>query len=435
MCNIARVEGQQTGSYIARIVDQHLAELLSGLPAISLEGPRAVGKTETALRHAHTVHRLDNAQELEIFLADPDLLVEGEAPLLIDEWQRYPPSWDLVRRHVDDRTKQSCFLLTGSAAPSERPTHSGAGRIVTLRMHPLSLAERVLTPPTVSLSELLSGDRPPLAGASPVTLVDYVREIACSGFPGIRSLTPMLRSELLDSYLDRVVDYDLNEAGYRVRDRVALRRWLTAYAAATSTAASLRVIRRATDSGSAEPPSPPSAATYQRVIEQMWLIEALPAWLPTRNRLRRLASAPKHHLADPALALRCLGLDETGLLEGHTTDHAIPRDGSLLGAMFESLMALSVRVYAQANRARVSHLRTHGGEHEVDLIVERRDGRVVAIEVKLSATVTDHDVRHLVWLAERVGNDLLDAAIITTGQEAYRRRDGIAVIPAALLTA
>jgi len=151
--------------------------------------------------------------------------------------------------------------------------------------------------------------------------------------------------------------------------------------------------------------------------------------------LRRLASAPQHHLADPALAARLLAVDAEALLEGRSGAVSMPRDGTLLGAMFESLVALSVRVYAQANRTRVSHLRTHGGEHEVDLIVERGDGRVAALEVKLSATVKDRDVRHLAWLAERLGGDLLDAAVITTGKEAYRRRDGIAVIPAALLTA
>jgi len=143
-------------TYIPRIVDRRLDELLSGLPAISIEGPRAVGKTETALRRARTVHRLDDDQQLELVLGDPSRLVEGDPPVLIDEWQRYPASWDLVRRHVDDRAKKSSFLLTGSAAPSERPTHSGAGRIVTLRMHPLSLSERGLTAPTVSLSALLS---------------------------------------------------------------------------------------------------------------------------------------------------------------------------------------------------------------------------------------------------------------------------------------
>jgi len=421
--------------YIPRIVDRRLDELLSGLPAISLEGPRAVGKTETALRRARTVHRLDDDQQLELAHGDPSRLVEGDPPVLIDEWQRYRASWDLVRRHVDDRAQKSSFLLTGSAASSERPTHSGAGRIVTLRMHPLSLSERSLAAPTVSLRELLSGERPRLAGASGVTLADYAAEIARSGFPGIRPLGRMLRADLLDGYLDRVVDYDLSEAGAGIRDRRALRRWLAAYAAATATATSFAAVRNAAAEGSAEPPSPPTAAAHRRALEQLWLIEDLPAWLPTRNRLRRLASAPKHHLADPALALRCLGIDESGLLEGQATDHALPRDGTLLGAMFESLVALSVRVYAQANRTRVSHLRTHGGEHEVDLIVERGDGRVVAFEVKLSATVKDRDVRHLAWLAERLGDDLLDAAVITTGKEAYRRRDGIGVVPAALLTA
>ena len=421
--------------YIPRIVDRRLDEMLAGLPAVALEGPRAVGKTETALRRARTVHRLDDEQQLELVFGDPSRLTEGEPPVLIDEWQRYPASWDLVRRHVDDRTKRSSFLLTGSATPSERPTHSGAGRIVTLRMHPLSLAERGLAEPTVSLGELLSDRRPPLAGGSGATLADYTHEIARSGFPGIRQLDQDLRADLLDGYLDRAVDYDLDESGASIRDRQALRRWLMAYAAATATAASLTAVRKAAAADSGEPPSQPTATAYQRAIEHLWLIEALPAWLPTRNRLRRLAAAPKHHLADPALALRCLGLDDSALLEGRATDPPVPRDGSLLGAMFESLVALSVRVYAQANRARTSHLRTHGGGHEIDLIIERRDGRVVALEVKLSATVKDRDTQHLAWLADRLGDELLDAAVITTGKEAYRRRDGIGVIPAALLTA
>ena len=302
-------------------------------------------------------------------------------------------------------------------------------------MHPLSLSERSLATPTVSLNELLSGERPLIAGECDATLADYASEIARSGFPGIRPMSRVLRTDLLDGYIERITDYDLDEAGSGIRDRGALRRWLAAYAASTATAASFATVRNAAGQGSAEPPSPPTAVAYQRALAQLWLIEELPAWLPTRNRLRRLASAPKHHLADPALALRCLGVDELGLLEGQTTDHALPRDGTLLGAMFESLVALSVRVYAQANRTRVYHLRTHGGEHEVDLIIERGDGRIVALEVKLSATVKDSDVRHLAWLSERLGGDLLDAAVVTTGKEAYRRRDGIGVVPAALLTA
>ena len=420
--------------YQPRIVDTELDILSAGVPAISIEGPRAVGKTETALRRARTVHRLDDSARLAVIRGDPERLLVGEPPILIDEWQRYPASWDLVRRRVDADPRTARFLLTGSAAPTTTPTHSGAGRIVTLRMRPMSLAER-LAEPTVSMAELLSGHRPPLAGASTMKLSDYAMEIERSGFPAIRGFDRHLRERQISSYLDRVVEHDIDELGIGLRDRASLRRWLEAFAAATATTAAYTSIRDAATPGSGDPPSMATVTAYRRVFEQMWITEELPAWLPTRSRLRRLAASPKHHLADPALAMSSLGIDAEALLDGIATPQVTQRDGTLLGSLFESLMTLSVRVYAQACRARVSHLRTRGGEHEVDLIVERRDGRVVALEVKLTAAVNDNDVRHLRWLADRIGDNLLDAAVITTGTEAYRRQDGIGVIPAALLTA
>jgi predicted AAA+ superfamily ATPase len=142
---------------------------------------------------------------------------------------------------------------------------------------------------------------------------------------------------------------------------------------------------------------------------------------------------PKHHLADPALAARLLGATANALLEGESPGPVVPRDGPLLGALFESLVTQSLRVYAQAAEASVGHLRTHRGDHEVDLIVERDDGRVIAIETKLGATPDADGAKHLHWLSEQIGDELLDTVIITTGQEAYRRADGIAVVPAALL--
>ena len=160
------------------------------------------------------------------------------------------------------------------------------------------------------------------------------------------------------------------------------------------------------------------------------MIEEVPAWLPTRNRLRRLASAPVHQLADPALAARLLGAGAEALISGMPGWQG---GRTLLGALFEALMILSVRVYAQACEARVHHLRTQGGEHEIDLIVERADGAVVALEVKLKAVIADSDVRHLRWLADQIGPRMLDAAVLSTGRHAYRRPDGIGVIPAALL--
>ena len=420
--------------YIDRVVDRELDELLEGLPAVSLEGPRAAGKTETALRRAQTVYRLDNDASLTIARADPERLAQGERPILIDEWQRLPASWDVVRRAVDADFAGSRFLLTGSASPNELPTHSGAGRIVTLRMRPLSLAER-LEGGTVCLSQLLRGSRPQVDGASDMELADYAAEIVRSGLPATRGLGDRVIRGMLDGYLNRIIEYDVLEQGTRIRDPQSLRAWLSAYAAASSTAASFTKITQAASSRDGQAPARSTALAYRGALERAWMIEATPAWLPTPNRLRRLASAPVHQLADPALAARLLGVDADALLGGDAGRAILPRDGTLLGGLFESLVTLSVRVYAQANEARVFHLRTRAGEHEVDLIVERPDGRIVALEVKLGGTVNDDDVKHLHWLAQRIGPQLLDAAVVNTGPEAYRRRDGIAVVPAALLTA
>ncbi|MCY4279331.1 MAG: DUF4143 domain-containing protein [Acidimicrobiaceae bacterium] len=419
--------------YFSRIVDRELDELCSESAAVAIEGPRAVGKTETALRRAASVHRLDDETRLDVIRADPERLTSGEPPVLIDEWQRLPASWDVVRRAVDADPRTLRFLLTGSAAPADLPTHSGAGRIVTVRMRPMSLAERGVSTPTVSLGNLLSGTRPLIEGACPLGLADYTAEITGSGFPAFRGRSERVVRAYLDSYIDRVTEHHVHEFGRTVRNRAALRRWMSAYAAASSTAATFETIRDAAAPGEADKPNKATTIVYRAALEGLWLIEDVPAWLPTRNHLRRLAAAPVHQLADPALAARLLEATAQTLLDGADNGPAVARDGSLLGALFQSLVTQSVRVYAQANEAKVFHLRTQGGEHEVDLIVQGVDGRIVALEVKLAANVTDHDIRHLRWLAERIGPELVDSAVITTGPEAYRRRDGIAVIPAALL--
>lgn len=421
--------------YRRRVVDDELDELLAGLSAVSIEGPKAVGKTETAMQRAQSVFRLDDEPTLQIASAAPQRLIEGPTPILIDEWQRLPASWDIIRRAVDEAPSPARFLLTGSAVPTELPKHSGAGRIVTVRMRPMALAERDLGPTTVSLGGLLTGSRGPLEGATSVGLVDYVDEIVRSGFPAIRRQSDRVLRAQLDGYLDRIVERDFVELGHAVRNPGSLRRWLTAFGAATSSTASYEAIRDGASSGLSDKPSKSTTIPYRATLEQLWMIDEVPAWAPSRNRLRRLGASPVHQLADPALAARLLGLDAEALIDGVETGPVVPRDGTLLGALFESLVTLSVRTYAQANEAAVSHLRTRAGEQEIDLIVERGDGRVVALEVKLSATVSDHDTRHLHWLKDRIGDDLLDAAVVTTGSEAYRRPDGIGVIPAALLAA
>lgn len=416
--------------YIPRAIDAELDELLTMLPALAIEGAKGVGKTYTARQRARTSHALDAPGAVDFYGADPHRLISGDPPVLLDEWQRLPVSWDLVRRSVDEDRTPGRFLLTGSATPPAGGTHSGAGRIVRLRMRPMSLAERAIEQPTVSVRELLTGAQPNIEGATSIGLETYVHEICSSGFPGLQGLPNRALQAQLDSYIDSVIDRDIEEVGHPIRATGALRRWMTAYGAATGTTTAYEKIRDAATPGERNKPARPAVQHYREALERLWLLDPLPAWQPTTNHLRRVGSAPRHHLADPALVARLLGMDQSALLD---VSSSASRDGTLLGRLFESLVALSVRVFAQSALARVGHLRTHGGDHEIDLIVERGDHRIVAIEVKLAHTVTDDDVRDLLWIKDRLGSDVLDTIIVTTGEHAYRRLDGIGVVPASLL--
>lgn len=420
-------------SYRRRIVDDLLDEMFPHLAAIALEGAKGVGKTATASKRAATVISLNLPGQTETLAADVDHIVQVPRPVLIDEWQPHPAVWERVRMAVDDDRTGGQFLLAGSAgvAPGVR-IHSGAGRIVSIAMRPMSLAERGVADPTVSLRELLTGARPAIRGRSSVGLGDYTDEILGSGFPGIRDLPPRARQVQLDSYLARIVEKELPENGVGVRRPDALRAWLTAYAAATATDTAYTKILDAATAGEPNKPSRTTVDAYREHLTRIFVLDPVPAWIPVFNPLKRLTHAPRHHLVDPALAARLVGIGRAALLEGKGK-RVSAITGTWLGALFESLAAQSVRIYAEAASARVGHLRTMATDHEIDLIVEGDDRRVVPIEVKLSETVSDSDVRHLNWLYDQLGDRLADRVLITTGDNAYRRPDGVAVVPLALL--
>jgi hypothetical protein len=189
----------------------------------------------------------------------------------------------------------------------------------------------------------------------------------------------------LDGYVDYIVEREFEELGRKLRRPATLRRWMAAYAAATATTASFEKIRDAATSDEVEKPSRATALAYRDILVRLWVLDPLPPWLPTRNQLRQLASPSKHHLVDPALAARLLGVDADALLRAAPASPNVRRD------------------------------------------------RRVAIEVKLGAVVADRDVRQLLWLREKLGDELADTVVVSTGREAYRRKDGIAVVPLALL--
>ena len=420
-------------TYRRRIIDDLLDEVFPHLAAVALEGAKGVGKTATATQRAATILSLNEPRQREALAANLDYVTQAPTPVLIDEWQLEPSVWDRVRRAVDDDSTGGRFLLAGSAGvPVGTRIHSGAGRIVRFPMRPLAISERGLTDPTVSLRDLLAGSRPEINGRSPIDLSTYTEEILRSGFPGIRDLPERPRQIQLDGYAARIVERELPENGVTVRRPGALKAWLAAYAAATATNASYTAILDAATAGEDDKPARVTVDSYREQLQRLFILDPIPAWVPAFNPLKRLTHSPKHHLVNPALAARLVGVGKDGLLRGEG-DRVSAATSTWLGALFESLTTQSVRVYAEAASARVGHLRTKDGAREIDLIVEGNDRQVVAIEAKLAATVSDHDVRHLNWLAEQIGPRLSDRVIITSGEFAYRRPDGVVVVPLALL--
>lgn len=423
-------------NYVRRIIDDELGQLFPHLPAVVLEGPRGIGKTTTALQRVRSTMRLDQELQRVRLASNPDRILALSAdaePLLIDEWQRYPESWDLVRTAVDLQSRGGRFLLTGSGAPIEQPTHSGAARISKMRMRPLSLAERGLDRPTVSLQKLFSGTAD-VDGETKVSIDEYAEEIIKSGFPAIRKSPRRARENQIDGYISLIVERDFVEQGLRVRRPQAVFNWLEAYARATATTSSYQTILDAATREDAEKPSKSATQSYRGVLESLWMLDPVQAWDPTGVELGRLSTSPKHHLADPALAARLLGLDAKLLFAADGATPLGAHGSTMFGHLFESLIAQSLRVYAQAAEVKVFHLRDRNGEHEVDFVLEGPGGKAIAIEVKRSPMVDKKDVRHLTWLREKLGSRLVDALVVTTGPYAYRRQeDGIAVVPASLL--
>jgi len=425
-----------------RFIETQIKDIFEEFPALAIDGLKAIGKTVSSKRIARTVYELDRTRDLEFIENDIERLSSDEKPVLIDEWKNVPSTWDYVRRAVDDGAPAGSYLLTGSTSDSDVNVHSGAGRILRLRMFPLSLAERALVTPSVSLRTLLQSNTPfstHIQGESGLTFSDYIHEIISSGLPEIRQYSDARRPKMFKSYIDNMLSHEFKQQGVTIRQPTTLRRWLTSYAAATATDASYSEILDAGTAGISDKPAYKTTISYREALTNLWMLDEIPPWIEGENYFSRLKQTPKHYLADPAISAHLLGLN-TSILSGRdkvTNKIQTVFDkkyGSITGRLFESLMQLSLRVYAEANDAQLYFLRTYDGSHEIDFILQQ-DDKVIAIEVKLSISITNEDVTHLQWLRSQMGERLTDALIITTGPLAYRRSDGIIVVPAGLLTA
>ncbi|MCL2492424.1 MAG: DUF4143 domain-containing protein [Clostridiales bacterium] len=425
-----------------RLIENTLSILMEEFPAIAVEGLKGVGKSVSAGRLSRTVFELDQARDRALIENDMGVLSRETPPVLVDEWQRVPSVWDFVRRQVDKVGTPGSFLLTGSAKNANLDLHSGAGRIFRLKMYPLSLEERAIEKKTVSLASLFEQQRPfstNIRGTTSISFGDYMEEVLASGLPAIRNYSSKRRKQMLGTYLDYLLSHEFLQQGIQIRQPRTLLRWLTAYAAAISSDTNYGEILDTATPGEGEKPAAKTTIAYREALERLWLIDELPVWLHGEDYFSRLKRAPKHYLADPALAAYLLNFDIDSLTKSGTNRQPArtvfdEKAGGITGRLFESLIHLSLKTYAMVNDAELSFIRTRNGDHEVDFILQK-GRKVIAIEVKMSIEIESGDTKHLKWLRGTLKEGLTDALIVNTGPVAYRRDDGIAVVPASLLGA
>lgn len=415
-----------SSTYFPRYIDAELDKILSTLPAAVIDGPRAVGKTESASRKANTVLALDYPATRELLRSDPRLLSTFDTPVLIDEWEVLPELWDVTRREVDKDFSPGRFIITGSAFPKPGTrTHTGAGRFVHTRLRPMSLAERQCADPIISLDDLLFSPPDVLRGSTTMTTKDYVEQICRSGFPQTVNLPLDGALMLLDSYISDLIESDLNGTGHVVQSPAHVESWLRSYAASTGTDATYEELLDRATSDQKNKPARNTVNRYRDLLERIWVLDPLAPWSFPGAIAQRQKARSVHHLCDPALAARLLKLAPDDLLK--------PKNGSITGLLFESLATLCVRSYAEVKRWHVGHYRQRDGRREIDLVVQADSHHVVGVEVKFAATVTDDDCKHLLWFREQLGEDCSAVVVLYTGEYAYRRADGVYVIPLALL--
>jgi len=410
--------------YVARIADTQLADRLTALGAVVIEGPKACGKTATARQLAASEVLLDvDVDAARAASIDPGLILAGPVPRLLDEWQREPRVWDAVRRAVDDRSRPGQFILTGSATPSDEvPRHSGAGRISVMRMRPMTLFEQGYSHGELSLSALLSGQAQAPARCD-LDLPGYIDRIVVGGWPQLLGATPAAASRFVTDYLDIIVARDIDLVSGARRDPRLVRRFLHAYAQLSSQPARLSTIveraRGDVDEGEAGP-TRWSAEPYLRALRRLMIIDEVDAWSPALRSRSRLISVPKRHLVDPSLAAGLLDCSPARLLG----------DLNTLGFLFEALATRDLRIYAEAGGGHLFHYRERSGDLEVDLVVEHTDGSWAGFEVKLGGAQIEQAAAALTRLAEtRLIRPPSVLAVITGTEFGYRRPDGVWVIP------
>jgi uncharacterized protein len=408
--------------YKQRAVDAQLATLMSAMGAVVIEGPKACGKTMTAMQVARSIVRLDVDPNARTAAAvDPSLVLEGETPRLIDEWQIEPAIWNHVRRLVDDRQANGQFLLTGSAVPADDETrHTGAGRFARLRMRPMSLHESGHSTGAVSLAGLMVGQLARCTDPG-LDVQEIAKRVAIGGWPRFVAAPVDQALTAMRAYVDEVRRTDVQRVGGVNHDPDRVLQLMRSVARNVGTMTGVKTLAR--DVSEAEEAIDHKAAfAYYQALERLMVIEDQPAWGPHLRSKARIRVTPKRHFVDPALAVAVMRAAPDRLLD----------DLNLLGFLFESMVIRDLRIHAQAMDAQVLHYKDNT-DLEVDAIIEAADGRWGAIEVKLGPGMVDQGAATLRAFADKVDTKKCGhprfLAVITGFGLGYVRPDGVQVIP------
>lgn len=410
--------------YIPRLIDQILEDELEAFGAVLITGPKWCGKTTTGLNQAKSALFLQNPDEREqnLRLADlkPSLLLEGENPRLIDEWQDTPQLWDAVRFSVDQKGETGLYILTGSTTVDEsKIAHSGTGRISRLRMRTMSLYESGDSNGEVSIKHLLKNQE--IASKSPHSVEDITKLIVGGGWPASIGKSLSVKQRQVAGYCNSIINTAISSSDGVDRNTDKVEHVLRSYSRHISSQATIKTITNDVTQNF-DSINRKTVSEYIEALRKIYVIEDLNAWSPALRSKTKISTSSTRHFVDPAIAAYFLDANPDDLLN----------DLETMGLLFESLVIRDLRIYTENLGGKLFHYRDYSGK-EADAILHFRSGEWGAIEVKLGNQAIDYGAKNLLKLKEKINADAMNSpsflAVITANGYAYKREDGVYVIP------